>query len=54
MSNWQQYLKSFEMYLSSERSLSKNTIEAYLRDVRGLAEFMPEEITPKNLKLSFD
>ncbi len=51
MSNWQQYIKSFEMYLSSERSLSKNTIEAYLRDVRGLADFSETEITPQKIKL---
>ena len=51
VSNWQQYIKSFEMYLSSERSLSKNTIEAYLRDIRGLADFSEENISPKNITL---
>ncbi|MGZ3866321.1 MAG: site-specific tyrosine recombinase XerD [Bacteroidia bacterium] len=54
MSNWQQYIKSFEMYLASERSLSKNTVEAYLRDIRGLALFAenasPLKITLKDLQ----
>ena len=31
------------MYLSAERSFSKNSVEAYLRDVQGLAIFMDEE-----------
>jgi integrase/recombinase XerD len=30
------------MYLSTERSLSKNSVEAYLRDIRGFAAFMGE------------
>src|ERR1700746_2838616 len=50
MSNWQQYIKSFEMYLSSERSLSKNTVEAYLHDIRGLAQFA-ENISPLKITL---
>lgn len=50
MSNWQQYIKSFEMYLASERSLSKNTVEAYLRDVRGLAQYA-ENISPLKISL---
>jgi integrase/recombinase XerD len=43
MSNWGQYIKSFEMYLSTERSLSKNSIEAYLHDVKGLAAFAKDK-----------
>ncbi|MGZ3863414.1 MAG: site-specific tyrosine recombinase XerD [Bacteroidia bacterium] len=50
MGNWLQYIKSFEMYLASERSLSKNTVEAYLRDVRGLAHFA-EHINPLKITL---
>ncbi|HXB40106.1 MAG TPA: site-specific tyrosine recombinase XerD [Bacteroidia bacterium] len=42
MSNWQQYIKGFEMYLSTERSLSKHSVEAYMRDIGGLALFMNE------------
>jgi integrase/recombinase XerD len=47
LSNWQQYIKGFEMYLSTERSLSKHSVEAYLRDIGGLALFMNENF--KNL-----
>src|SRR5438552_1028640 len=42
------------MYLSTERSLSKNSVEAYLRDVRGLTIFMEENyksITPLKVEL---
>jgi integrase/recombinase XerD len=46
VANWQQYLKSFEMYLTTERSLSRNTVEAYLHDVKGFAAFSGEEGSP--------
>src|ERR1700752_1792670 len=39
------------MYLSSERSLSKNTVEAYLHDVNSLATFLGEEISPQKINL---
>ncbi len=48
MGNWQQYIKGFEMYLSTERSLSTHSVEAYLRDIRGLAQFMEEDQTISN------
>ena len=32
------------MYLSTERSLSKNSVEAYLRDINGLAAFAESEL----------
>ena len=37
---WQSYLKNFKSYLTLERSLSENSIEAYLRDVQKLWEFL--------------
>lgn len=37
---WTTYLKQFETYLKLERSLSKNSIEAYVRDVEKLAQFV--------------
>ena len=55
MGNWQLFIKSFEMYLSAERSLSKHSVEAYLRDINGLASFMEESFTgiaPQKTKLN--
>jgi integrase/recombinase XerD len=37
--NWQSYIKGFEDYLSLERSLSKNSVEAYAADVSKLAQY---------------
>jgi integrase/recombinase XerD len=37
---WNTYLKQFETYLKLERSLSKNSIEAYIRDVQKLQQFV--------------
>ncbi len=37
---WQSYLKNFKSYLTLERSLSENSIEAYLRDVQKLWEYL--------------
>lgn len=36
---WKPYLEGFRSYMLLERSLSANTVEAYLRDVSKLAEF---------------
>ena len=37
---WHAYLKGFKAYMQLERSLSDNTVEAYLHDVDLLAAFM--------------
>lgn len=37
---WEAYLKGFKAYLQLERSLSGNTIDAYLHDVELLAAYM--------------
>ncbi len=37
---WQSYIKGFQDYLMLERSLSENSIEAYLRDVGKFVEFL--------------
>ncbi len=38
--NWSSYIKQFSNYLKLERSLSANSIEAYVRDVEKLNQFM--------------
>ncbi len=40
MVNWSSYLKGFKVYLQLEKSLSKNSIEAYMRDMIKLTQFL--------------
>ncbi len=37
---WQAYLKGFKAYLQLERSMSDNTVDAYIHDVQMLADFI--------------
>lgn len=46
---WQSYLKGFKAFLQLEKSLSKNSVEAYLRDVQLLADFLNKENEPRAL-----
>ncbi|MFK7933015.1 MAG: site-specific tyrosine recombinase XerD [Saprospiraceae bacterium] len=54
---WKPYLTGFRSYMLLERSLSTNTVEAYLRDVSKLAEFSqikgldlsPKTVEPEHL-----
>src|SRR5947199_10326489 len=39
---WDPYLKGFKAYLQLERSMSDNTVEAYLHDVAMLRDHMKE------------
>jgi len=56
--NWQTYIQGFKAYLQLERSLSQNTVEAYLRDVARFSAFAgtlgekakPADITAKDLQ----
>lgn len=41
--NWDLHIKGFGHYLKLERSLSENSIEAYLRDAEKLKQFMSAE-----------
>lgn len=53
--NWENYIKSFEMYLRLEKSLSENTIGAYLHDIKKLVQYHEIKginISAENLKLS--
>lgn len=55
---WQAYKKGFKAYLQLERSLSDNSVEAYLRDIDKLTEYLqstqntkaPAEVTLKELQ----
>jgi integrase/recombinase XerD len=59
MANWQQILSEYKHYLKLEKSLSDNTVESYLNDVRKWAGFLQkpegespslEDITPDTVK----
>lgn len=55
---WDIYLKGFKAYLQLERSLSANSIEAYLRDVEKLVQYLmsaghklpPDQVTLPHLQ----
>ena len=50
---WEPYKKGFKAYLQLEKSLSGNSVEAYLRDIEHLTEFLQSVRTPSegNAKL---
>jgi integrase/recombinase XerD len=56
--DWSSSIKGFKAYLKLERSLSPNSVEAYVRDVDKLVQFFevhglnvsPEKVEPEHLK----
>jgi integrase/recombinase XerD len=51
---WEPYKKGFKAYLQLEKSLSDNSVEAYLRDVEKLTEFLQSQhnlLTPEQVQL---
>ncbi|NME72413.1 site-specific tyrosine recombinase XerD [Flammeovirga aprica] len=51
--NWKVTVKDYALYLRLERGMSKNTIEAYLRDVTKFVEYvdlMDNSLTPQNVQ----
>lgn len=40
---WQSYIRSYQNFLRLEKSLSENTINAYLRDVRKLTDYLEDQ-----------
>ncbi len=52
---WEPYKKGFKAYLQLEKSLSENSVDAYLHDIEKLTQFLSiqkEEKTPKDIELS--
>ena len=55
---WENYKKGYKAYLQLERSLSDNSVEAYLRDIEKLTQFLllssnlkaPDELELKDLQ----
>ena len=45
---WEPYKKGFKAYLQLERSLSDNSIEAYMRDIEKLTQYLEHSGTLKN------
>lgn len=48
--SWTVYIKQFESYLKLERSLSKNSVEAYVRDISKLKSFLELKGTNTGVK----
>jgi integrase/recombinase XerD len=52
---WENYIKGFKAYLKLEKSLSNNSISAYLQDINKLVQFFElneDIIPPEKVKLS--
>ena len=49
--SWKTSIKEFKTYLRIERSLSENTIDSYIRDVKKLSNFA-EKINKSELKIN--
>jgi integrase/recombinase XerD len=45
---WDPYKKGFKAYLQLERSLSENSVEAYMRDIEKLTDYLQHSGTLKN------
>jgi integrase/recombinase XerD len=41
--NWSNYLEGYKSYLQLEKSLSSNTVEAYLKDINKFTEFLQSQ-----------
>ncbi|MFA6924071.1 MAG: site-specific tyrosine recombinase XerD [Bacteroidales bacterium] len=53
--NWNSYIKGFESYLKLEKSLSINSIDAYIHDIVKLVQFLElkkQELIPEKIELS--
>ncbi|MCF8234629.1 MAG: site-specific tyrosine recombinase XerD [Bacteroidales bacterium] len=53
--SWQSYINGFRSFLKLEKSLSENSVQAYLHDVHMLVDYLKEEgleIGPQKIRLS--
>jgi len=53
--NWKIYIQGFKSFLALEKSLSKNSIEAYLHDVDKVVQFLEfkkYDLSPKDIELT--
>ena len=51
---WEPYKKGFKAWLQLEKSLADNSVEAYLRDIEKLTDYLQTTkrmVTPQELKL---
>ena len=51
---WKSYINAYKSYLQLERSLSENSVEAYIRDVNKFTEFLLENelsLSPKKVQM---
>lgn len=48
--SWESYIRGYENYLRIEKSLSKNTVDAYLRDIQKLNGFFNNEESNKKIR----
>lgn len=54
MDNWNIFLKGFKAYLQLEKSLSQNSVEAYIRDIEKFVQFLEIKkisASPSEIKL---
>lgn len=52
--SWKVYIKGFRSFLALERSLSENSIEAYLHDIEKFVQFLESKkysLSPKDIQL---
>jgi integrase/recombinase XerD len=52
---WQSYINGFKAYLQLEKSLSPNSVEAYIHDVEKLTQYLLAanlSLSPENIRLS--
>ena len=47
--SWNTYIKSYQNYLTIEKSLSPNSVDAYIRDIKKLGHFFTNLNKPKTV-----